>query len=120
MCMFFSNMHCFRFQFLFSFIFLLRSSSSIQSVDAGQEVAAGEAVADIESVKTTSSIYSPVAGVLKEFNSSIEENPGNVNSEGEKIWFWRFEQVKDNEDLLSEDQYKDYLQTLNDEHQEGG
>eukprot|EP00818_Percolomonas_sp_WS_P001782 CAMPEP_0117444996 /NCGR_PEP_ID=MMETSP0759-20121206/5551_1 /TAXON_ID=63605 /ORGANISM="Percolomonas cosmopolitus, Strain WS" /LENGTH=105 /DNA_ID=CAMNT_0005237125 /DNA_START=134 /DNA_END=451 /DNA_ORIENTATION=- len=89
--------------------------ADFSSVEAGNKVAIGDAVVDVESVKTTSSIYSPVAGVLKAFNEKIQDEPGSVNAEGEKIWFWEYEELNDNNELLSETQYQDYCKSL-DEH----
>lgn len=48
---------------------------------AGTEVNPGDAVAEVESVKTTSDVYSPVAGEIVEVNPALDENPGLLNED---------------------------------------
>ncbi|MEO1717007.1 MAG: glycine cleavage system protein GcvH [Planctomycetota bacterium] len=45
----------------------------------GTEVAAGEEIGEVESVKTSSDIYSGVAGEIVEVNPKIDEDPGILN-----------------------------------------
>ena len=47
----------------------------------GTEVAAGEEIGEVESVKTSSDIYSGVAGEIVEVNPKLEEDPGILNSD---------------------------------------
>ncbi|MEL6497170.1 MAG: glycine cleavage system protein GcvH [Planctomycetota bacterium] len=47
----------------------------------GTEVAAGEEIGEVESVKTSSDIYSGVAGEIVEVNPKIDEDPGILNSD---------------------------------------
>ncbi|MEL7483180.1 MAG: glycine cleavage system protein GcvH [Planctomycetota bacterium] len=47
----------------------------------GTEVAAGEEIGEVESVKTSSDIYSGVAGEIIEVNPKIDEDPGILNQD---------------------------------------
>jgi glycine cleavage system H protein len=47
----------------------------------GSAVAAGGAIGEVESVKTTSDIYSAVAGSIVEVNGAISADPSLVNSD---------------------------------------
>lgn len=47
----------------------------------GTNIAAGDQVGEVESVKTTSDIYSPVAGEIAELNQAVVDDPSLVNSD---------------------------------------
>ena len=47
----------------------------------GKSLTQGENAAVVESVKTASDIYSPVTGEVIEVNSSLVEEPENINAE---------------------------------------
>ena len=47
----------------------------------GDKVAANGRIGEIESVKTTSDLYSGVAGTVTEVNGELSKNPGLVNSD---------------------------------------
>ncbi|MEO1584838.1 MAG: glycine cleavage system protein GcvH [Planctomycetota bacterium] len=47
----------------------------------GTEVAAGEEIGEVESVKTSSDIYSGVAGEIVEVNAALADDPGVLNSD---------------------------------------
>lgn len=47
----------------------------------GTKVAAGGAVGEVESVKTTSDIYSAVAGEIIEVNKALADDPAVLNSD---------------------------------------
>lgn len=47
----------------------------------GKTLTQGENAAVVESVKTASDIYSPVSGEVIEVNSSLVEEPENINAE---------------------------------------
>lgn len=46
---------------------------------AGTTVSAGDTVGEIESVKTTSDIYTAVAGEIVDVNPELDANPGVIN-----------------------------------------
>jgi glycine cleavage system H protein len=49
--------------------------------EAGTEVARGGEAGIIETIKTTISLIAPVAGVIKEVNVALEDNPELVNAD---------------------------------------
>ena len=53
----------------------------VEMKPAGTEIGAGDAVGEVESVKTTSDIYSGVAGEVLEVNAALDDNPGLVNED---------------------------------------
>lgn len=48
---------------------------------AGTKISAGSVVGEVESVKTTSDIYSAVAGEVIEVNKTLADNPAQLNSD---------------------------------------
>ena len=53
----------------------------VQMKPVGTKVAAGGIVGEVESVKTTSDIYSGVAGEITAVNPALSDNPGLLNSD---------------------------------------
>lgn len=53
----------------------------VELKEAGTEVAAGDALGEVESVKTTSDVYSVVAGEIVEINAELDDNPGLINDD---------------------------------------
>lgn len=53
----------------------------VEMKPSGTKVAAGGAVGEVESVKTTSDIYSAVAGTISEVNGALAGDPGLLNSD---------------------------------------
>ncbi|MEZ6242391.1 MAG: glycine cleavage system protein GcvH [Phycisphaerales bacterium] len=45
------------------------------------KIGAEEVVGEVESVKTTSDVYSAIAGVIIEVNTDLENDPGRVNTD---------------------------------------
>jgi glycine cleavage system H protein len=80
-----------------------------------REVSEGETCAVVESVKAASDIFAPLAGKIVEVNETIVEDPSIVNSDAEgEGWFFRLE-LEDPaafEQLLDQDAYDEYLETL--------
>lgn len=66
----------------------------------GDAVTAGETMADVESVKAVSDVYSPVTGVVKAVNDSLDSEPGQINETPYEAWLVEVEGVTDQEDLL--------------------
>ncbi|MDF2512351.1 MAG: hypothetical protein K0S04_2217 [Herbinix sp.] len=77
--------------------------------EAGDEVVAGEEFADVESVKAVSNIYSPVTGTVRAINEELLDHPEFVNSDATEAWFIEVEDIKDQVELLTEEQYKAQL-----------
>lgn len=53
----------------------------VEMKPAGTKVGAGDSVGEVESVKTTSDIYSGVAGTISEVNSALSDHPELINTD---------------------------------------
>ena len=53
----------------------------VEMKSAGSTLAAGDSVGEVESVKTTSDIYTAVAGEVAESNQAVVDDPSLVNSD---------------------------------------
>jgi glycine cleavage system H protein len=87
----------------------------IELPELNREVAASEACAVIESVKAASDVYAPLAGKVVEANQTVVEEPAVINSDAEgEGWLFRLELDSTDafEELLDEDAYAEYLETL--------
>jgi glycine cleavage system H protein len=87
----------------------------VELPELNREVAASEACAVVESVKAASDIYAPLSGKVVEVNQAILDEPALVNSDSEgEGWFFKLE-IEDTdafEELMDEDAYSEYLETL--------
>ncbi|RUM59889.1 MAG: glycine cleavage system protein GcvH [Persephonella sp.] len=87
----------------------------------GDFVDAGEKVASIESLKATVDIFSPLTGKITNINDELNNEPDLINSEPYTSgWLYEIE-MKDPseiEDLLTAEDYKKYLEELEDEDTE--
>lgn len=87
----------------------------VELPELNREVVAGESCAVVESVKAASDIYAPLAGKVVEVNQAIIDDPAIINSDAEgEGWFFRLEidDVDAFEELLDEEAYTEYLETL--------
>ncbi len=83
--------------------------------DAGAEFAQGAEAATVESVKAASEIYAPVAGAVIEVNGALNDDPALVNSDPlGGGWFFKLKigGTPDLGDLMDEDAYKKYVESL--------
>jgi len=81
----------------------------------GEKIEKGSKLGVIESVKSSSEIYSPVSGVVKEVNTELEDSPEFVNeSPYDDGWLVALEGINeaDFEDLMNAEEYRKYLETL--------
>lgn len=53
----------------------------VELPEPGLSYAQGDACAVVESVKAASDIYAPISGEVIEFNPSLEDDPGLVNTD---------------------------------------
>lgn len=56
--------------------------------DVGRNVAAGEQCAVVESVKTASDLHSPVTGEIVEVNTSLQDEPEQINDSPYQAWIF--------------------------------
>ncbi len=77
-----------------------------------EDIEQGDEFGVVESVKAASDLYMPISGKIVEVNEELEDAPELVNEDAMANWMIKVEMTKKEEleDLLSEDQYKDYLE----------
>jgi glycine cleavage system H protein len=87
----------------------------VELPEIGKAVAKGGETAVVESVKAASEVYAPVAGEVVAVNDALESAPATVNDDPQgEGWFLklRIANPSEIEELMTEDQYKDFLETL--------
>jgi glycine cleavage system H protein len=75
-------------------------------------LSAGSECAVVESVKAASEVYMPIDGEVIEVNDMLTDEPSLVNEDAEGAgWFFKMIPASwdDLDDLMDEDEYKDYL-----------
>jgi glycine cleavage system H protein len=78
----------------------------------GSEVEKGRVFGSVESVKAVSDLYSPVSGKVIAVNEELTGAPEKINADAHGAWIMKV-QVKDAADaadLLSREQYEQYIQ----------
>ena len=80
--------------------------------DTDIEIDAGDDVCMIESVKTAVDIYAPIAGMIIEVNSDLEEMPTCINNDpyGDG-WLFKLQPISegDCDNLLDADAYQEHI-----------
>lgn len=77
--------------------------------EAGDEVSVSESFADVESVKAVSNVYSPVTGTISEVNEDLLDHPELVNESPYEAWFVEIENVSEQDEFLSEEEYEQLI-----------
>ena len=80
--------------------------------EEGDSVTKGEAFSDVESVKAVSDVISPLSGVVSAINEAVLDAPESINSSPYEAWFVKVKDVTDKEELLSAEEYEEFLKTL--------
>ena len=80
--------------------------------EEGDSVTKGESFSDVESVKAVSDVISPLTGVVSAINESVLDAPESINSSPYEAWFVKVKDVTDKEELLSAEEYEEFLKTL--------
>ena len=80
--------------------------------EEGDSVTKGESVSDVESVKAVSDVISPLTGVVSAINEAVLDAPESINSSPYEAWFVKVKDVTDKEELLSAEEYEEFLKTL--------
>ena len=87
----------------------------IEAPEIGREIVPGEEIGIVESVKTTEELKAPAQGSVTEINHTAVEKPELVNeSPIDDGWIFRM-RVTDEaaiEELMDEDDYADYIDSL--------
>jgi glycine cleavage system H protein len=87
----------------------------VELPELGKAVSKGGEAAVVESVKAASEIYAPVSGEVVAVNGDLEGAPGAVNEDPSgRGWFLkiRLENPSELQDLMTEEQYQDYVKTV--------
>ena len=80
--------------------------------EEGDSVTNGEAFSDVESVKAVSDVLSPLTGVVSAINEAVLDAPESINSSPYEAWFVKVKDVTEKEELLSAEEYEEFLKTL--------
>ncbi|MBQ7407667.1 MAG: glycine cleavage system protein GcvH [Clostridia bacterium] len=80
--------------------------------EVGRVVAIDEEVLELESVKAVAPVNSPVAGTVIEVNEELDKAPEMVNSDAYNAWLFKVEVTEESGELMSEEEYQNYLKTL--------
>ena len=80
--------------------------------EEGDSVTKGEAFSDVESVKAVSDVLSPLTGVVSAINEAVLDAPESINSSPYEAWFVKVRVVTEKEELLSAEEYEEFLKTL--------
>lgn len=80
--------------------------------DEGDKLRIGECFGDIESVKTVSDLISPVTGKVVRVNEPLLDEPSEINERPYECWFLEVEADGQAEDLMDEDAYQQYRESL--------
>ena len=81
--------------------------------EVGDTFEANEPFGSVESVKAVSEVFCPVSGEVMEVNSKLEDTPELINeSPHQKAWMIRIRitNPEELEELLSAEEYEEYLQ----------
>ena len=66
-------------------------------------------------MSASSDVYSPVSGTVTAVNRALDDDPGIISSSAEgKGWLYKLDNIDPTEvdELMSEEEYADYLETL--------
>jgi glycine cleavage system H protein len=77
--------------------------------EEGDEVLVSESFADVESVKAVSNVYSPVTGTVSKINEELLDHPELVNESPYEAWFVEIENVSEQHEFLSEEEYEQFI-----------
>ncbi len=77
--------------------------------EVDDEIEVEDVFADVESVKAVSDVFSPVTGIVTEVNEDLLDQPELVNESPLEAWFIVVDEVTDVEDLLTKEEYDDFI-----------
>ncbi|WP_314328391.1 glycine cleavage system protein GcvH [Oribacterium sinus] len=80
--------------------------------EEGDSVTKGEAFSDVESVKAVSDVLSPLTGVVSAINEAVLDAPESINNSPYEAWFVKVKDVTEKGELLSAEEYEEFLKTL--------
>lgn len=80
--------------------------------EEGDDLEAGEPFGDVESVKAVSDIFSPFTAKIIAVNEELLDSPQRINTDPYEAWFVKVENITDEEELISAEEYEAYLEEL--------
>ena len=87
----------------------------VELPELGKKVSQMESVAAVESVKSVSDVFSPLGGEILEINKELESEPEVVNNDPYgRGWIFklRIGNMKEVEELMSPEKYKEHIDKL--------
>jgi glycine cleavage system H protein len=93
----------------------------VELPDENDEVRKDEAFGVVESTKNASDVMAPVSGKVVEANETLEENPELINNDPyEEGWLIKVqaEDVAELEELMSADEYREFIEKTESEGEE--
>ncbi len=87
----------------------------VELPEIGKKVAKGDEAAVVESVKAASEVFAPVGGEVVAVNDALADGPAAVNEAAEGAgWILKLkpDNAADLEQLMDEDAYKAFLETI--------
>lgn len=90
----------------------LRALVFVTLPEVGDGITAGKPFGEVESVKVVSEVYAPVSGVVEEVNEELLDEPGRINEAPYEAWLIKVKDVSKTGDLLSAEEYRNLLDTL--------
>src|SRR3990172_8265802 len=95
----------------------------VELPEGGGEIVKDDPFGAVESVKAVSDIYAPVSGTVVEVNDTLPDSPETINDDpyGDG-WLIKVEMsdAVDLKDLMSAEEYAEYVDQQKDEGDEGG
>ena len=80
--------------------------------DEEDDIVIDEAFGDVESVKTVSDLISPVSGRVTAINEDLLDDPSDLMENAEDMWLLKVTDVEKTVELMTEEQYRKYVETL--------
>ena len=69
-------------------------------------------VGDAVTVKAVSDVLSPLSGTVSAINEEVLDAPESMNAKPYEAWLIKVKDVSDKEDLLTADEYEEFLKTV--------
>jgi len=95
----------------------------VELPEVGEKIVKDDPFGAVESVKAVSDIYAPVSGTVIEVNDTLPDSPETINDDAYGDgWMIKVEMsdADDLKDLMSAEEYAEYVDQQKDEGDEGG
>ena len=95
----------------------------VELPEVGEKIVKDDPFGAVESVKAVSDLYAPVSGTVIEVNDTLPDSPETINDDAYGDgWMIKVEMsdADDLKDLMSAEEYAEYVDQQKDEGDEGG